>query len=267
MSEEILTPEKMQNLLYEIEEIAIHAGERIMHFYAEEISVECKEDNSPVTQADLEANAIILSALQELEPAYPIVSEEAAAIGDVAGSRYFWLVDPLDGTKSFIHREGQFTVNIALVERCGLPVLGVVYVPATDSLYAGADGAGARVKRNGEAATAISVRPEPEEGLYVVASKSHNSPQTDAFLEKLRVAERVPASSSVKFCLVAEGEADLYPRFGRTMEWDTAAGQAVLQAAGGRVETPEGKPFTYGKTYDNGEEDFANGFFIAYGGV
>lgn len=261
-----LSATTVQSLLETVCDIACRAGERIMHYYTDDIAVERKGDDSPVTQADIEANRLILEALAGLRPRFPIVSEEAATIGDVESARYFWLVDPLDGTKSFIRREGQFTVNIALVEQGGLPVLGAVYVPATGALYAGAEGLGATLREGGAGPRAIRVRPSPPEGLHVVASKSHLTPETEAFLRTIPVAERVSASSSVKFCLLAEGKADCYPRFGRTMEWDTAAGQAVLQAAGGRVETPDGHPFTYGKTYTDGEEDFANGFFIAYGG-
>ena len=266
MADSMISQDVQQALLTAISATAQQAGARIMQHYEAGVEVSRKADDSPVTQADIEANRIIVEALEKLEPGFPIVSEEAATIGNVADANYFWLVDPLDGTKSFIRREGQFTVNIALVARGGLPVLGVVYVPANGKCYAGADGLGATLQERDGASKPITVRPIPAEGLHVVASKSHLTPETEAFLRTIPVAERVSASSSVKFCLLAEGIADCYPRFGRTMEWDTAAGQAVLQAAGGRVETPDGHPFTYGKTYTNGEEDFANGFFIAYGG-
>lgn len=237
---------------------ARRAAERIMHFYAEGHSVEHKEDKSPVTDADHAANEIIVSALAKLTPEIPVVAEESAHTHtlDVSGHPRFWLVDPLDGTKSFIKRTGEFTVNMGLIEN-GVPVWGVIVIPAKDIIYYTGAGGGA-YRQAGEK---ISVRIPPAQGITVVASQSHYSPATDQYLKEYKVAEFIQANSSLKFCKVAEGEADLYPRFGTTMEWDTAAGDAILRAAGGRVEHPDGKAFTYGKP------EFRNGNFVAYGGM
>ena len=204
------------------------------------------------------AEALILPELAALTPDVPIVSEEAAARGVVpeAGSR-FWLVDPLDGTKEFVSRNGEFTVNIALVEE-GRPVLGVVFVPARDRLYAGAVGVGAFAEDRGR--REIACRRPPAEGLTVVSSRSHGDPEALAsFLDGRSVAAEVTAGSSLKFCLVAAGDADLYPRLGRTMEWDTAAGHAVVSAAGGRVSAVGGGELGYGKP------GFENPHFVARG--
>ncbi len=239
-------------LLEAITAIAKQAGAVIMTHYAEGEGIEVREksDSSPVTAADEAAEEVILAALRALAPDIPIVSEEAAAAGhipDIAGGR-FWLVDPLDGTKEFINRNGEFTVNIALIED-GRPVAGVVYAPALDTTWSGLCAAGqAHLAKAGAPAAAIHARSLPEDGAVVVASRRHGSgKELDSFLARYKVADRVSAGSSLKFCLVATGEADIYPRFGRTMEWDTAAGHAVLLAAGGQVFTLEDRPLTYGK--------------------
>ncbi|HRP94629.1 MAG TPA: 3'(2'),5'-bisphosphate nucleotidase CysQ [Rhodocyclaceae bacterium] len=235
------------------------AGEVTLKVYRTDFSVRDKDDASPVTQADEQAEALIVPALQALAADVPIVAEEAVAAGHVPQvGRRFWLVDPLDGTKEFITRNGEFTVNIALIED-GEPVLGVVLAPALERLYAGAVDGGAFVEdRDGR--HPIAVRPMPSEGLTVIASRSHNDATAlDAFLKDYRVAALRSAGSSLKLCLIAAGEADMYPRLGRTMEWDIAAGHAVLAAAGGRVECLDGAPLRYGKT------DFANPHFVARG--
>ncbi len=247
-------------LLHEIVSIALAAGDIIMDIYGGPVEVRTKDDSSPVTQADEAAEKHILAALAALTPDIPVVAEEQAEGGTMPDiSRgVFWLVDPLDGTKEFISRNGEFTVNIALVMN-GNPVLGVVHAPAIGRTFYGAEDEGAFCLEDGEA-RAISARPAPADGVVVVASRSHGAgEELDAFLGSLNVASTSPAGSSLKFCLVAAGEADLYPRFGRTMEWDTAAGQAVLMAAGGRVETTAGEPLLYGK------EGVENPHFIAYG--
>jgi 3'(2'), 5'-bisphosphate nucleotidase len=198
-------------------------------------------------------------ALRALAPDIPVVAEEAVAAGQVPviGER-FWLVDPLDGTKEFIGRNGEFTVNIALIEH-GAPVLGVVGAPALGRVYAGAAGEGAWVE-DAQGRRAIRCRPVPAEGLTVVASRSHgDAAALEAFLAGRRVASLATAGSSLKLCLLAAGEADLYPRLGRTMEWDIAAGHAVLAAAGGRVTTLQGEPLRYGKS------GFENPHFAAWG--
>ncbi|WP_323004489.1 3'(2'),5'-bisphosphate nucleotidase CysQ [Denitromonas sp.] len=235
------------------------AGELIMTIYRSDFSVRGKADQSPVTEADERAEALILPALAALLPGTPIVAEEAVAAGKVpAVAERFWLVDPLDGTKEFISRNGEFTVNIALIEN-GAPTLGVVLAPALDRLFAGAVGHGAFVEDAG-GRHPIAVRAEPEAGLTVVASRSHGDASAlDAFLAGRKVAELRGAGSSLKICLIAAGEADLYPRLGRTMEWDIAAGHAVLAAAGGQLTRIDGTPLRYGKP------DFANPHFVAAG--
>jgi 3'(2'), 5'-bisphosphate nucleotidase len=247
--------------------IAERAGKEILAYYAgaEEIEVRQKADSSPVTEADEAAEDLILEALAKLTPNIPAVSEEAASAGqipDVSGGT-FWLVDPLDGTREFLSGNGEFTVNIALIEN-GVPVAGVVHAPALAMTWcgnkpAGADGR-ATFSETDQPAMEIAARRMPQEGVLVVASRRHGDPaELDRFLANFTVEDMVSAGSSLKFCLVATGKADLYPRFGRTMEWDTAAGHAVLRAAGGRVETQDGQPLTYGKP------EFENPYFIAYG--
>jgi len=228
------------------------AGDVILDIYRTDFEVRGKDDASPVTEADEKAEALILPALDALLPGVPVVAEEAVAAGHIPEvSERFWLVDPLDGTKEFISRNGEFTVNIALIEH-GRPVLGVVLAPALDRLFGGAVGAGAWIEEAG-VRRPISVRIPPAEGVTVVASRSHGDASAlDAFLAPYKVAELRSAGSSLKICLVAAGEADLYPRLGRTMEWDIAAGHAVLAAAGGDLTVIDGAPLNYGKPgFDN----------------
>lgn len=236
------------------------AGEVIMQVYATDFAVRGKDDASPVTEADEKAEAVILAGLAAMAPEIPVVAEEEVAAGRVPeiGER-FWLVDPLDGTKEFISRNGEFTVNIALVEN-GEPVLGVVYAPALGRMFLGARDAGAFVE-DSSGRKAIRCRSVPVEGLSVVASRSHGDAEAlDRFLGGKKVAELKSAGSSLKLCLVAAGEADVYPRLGRTMEWDIAAGHAVLAAAGGKVvRVDDGQPLTYGKP------GFDNPHFAAWG--
>lgn len=252
-------------------DIALKAGALIMEIYATDFDVERKDDSSPVTQADERAERLILSALAEAEPDLPVIAEESMAAGQIPvhGHR-FALVDPLDGTKEFINKRGEFTVNIAIIEY-GKPVMGVVYAPALSRLFVG-EGPGqawqAEVEPGGavpppEARSPLAIRPRPEAGITAIASKSHRSPETDAFLEMFDTADIISAGSSLKFCLVAAGEADLYPRLGRTMEWDTAAGQAVAEFAGARVLQENGHPLLYGKAH----RGYDNPHFIVYGDV
>ena len=263
-------PGANDDLLAVLKLIAERAGKTILGYYAEAeaIAVREKADSSPVTEADEAAEEIILEFLASMTPEVPVVSEErfeAGEVPDVSGGR-FWLVDPLDGTKEFLNRNGEFTVNIALIEG-GRPIAGVVHAPAMAMTWAGALGsdeapARALFSQTDQSAMDIRVRPAPAEGLTVVASRRHGSGEAlERYLGETRIKERVSAGSSVKFCLVASGRADLYPRFGRTMEWDTAAGHAVLAAAGGRVETAEGAPLTYAKP------GFENPHFIAKGNL
>ena len=246
-------------LLERVATIARDAGRVVMAVYATDFDAVAKGDASPVTVADERAEAMIVAALQALAPAIPIVAEEAVAAGHVpvVGER-FWLVDPLDGTKEFIKRNGEFTVNIALIEN-GRPVLGVVCAPALGRMYAGAADSGAYLL-DGAGRRPLRCREVPPEGLTVVASASHGDPGLlDDYLCGRPVAALRAIGSSLKLCLVAAGEADLYPRFGRTMEWDIAAGHAVLAAAGGAVTDLAGAPLGYGKP------GFDNPAFVARG--
>ena len=250
-------------LLEPVRALALEAGHLILGVYHSDFAVRAKDDRSPVTAADEVAERAILAGLRRLTPDLPIVAEEEAAAGriPVVGAGPFWLVDPLDGTKEFIKRNGEFTVNIALVV-AGRPVLGVVHAPVPGKTWVGATlgGAVARLDQPDQPGRAIAARLPPDEGLTVIASRSHNDPAALAsWLAGRRVAAETSAGSSLKFCLVAEGLADLYPRFGRTMEWDTAAGHAVLLAAGGQVTTLDGAPLLYGKA------GFENPHFVARG--
>jgi 3'(2'), 5'-bisphosphate nucleotidase len=241
-------------LLESLKPLIRDAGRVIMDIYATDFDVTKKGDDSPVTQADQKAEGVILAGLKQIAPGIPVVAEEAVAAGDIPDvSDRFFLVDPLDGTKEFISRNGEFTVNIALVEH-GRPVLGLVYAPAIGRLFTGAAGLGAWLEEEGRPQREIRCRAVPAEGLTVVASRSHGDEAAlDAFLNGRKVASRTNAGSSLKLCLVAAGEADLYPRLGRTMEWDIAAGDAVLRAAGGRVTVvSDGADLRYGKPgFDN----------------
>jgi 3'(2'), 5'-bisphosphate nucleotidase len=248
---------------------AIEAGALILDVRRRGHSVERKSDLSPVTEADRAAEAAILRHLAEIAPSVPVVAEEAVAAGRIPDvGREFFLVDPLDGTKEFVKGGDDFTVNIGLV-RDGAPTVGVVFAPATGDLYAGASGEGAWKiglvggKPGGRAT--IHVRPRPASAIRVVASKSHRTPETDAFIRQYDVGELVSAGSSLKFCLVAEGEADLYPRLGTTMQWDTAAGDAVVRAAGGTVLTLDGEPLPYGPSGQTGSKGFENPWFVVCG--
>jgi 3'(2'), 5'-bisphosphate nucleotidase len=236
------------DLVNKVRDIALRAGEAIMEVYSTDFSVDRKDDSSPVTEADQKAETLILKAIRrEITDEYPIVAEESVAAGDVpdiADTR-FWLVDPLDGTKQFVNRQGEFTVNIALIEN-GRPLLGVVHAPAIGSTYWGSKLGAFAVTDAGEPRP-IRCRTMPEKGLIAVASRSHRNAETDAFLANYDIAEAISSGSSIKFCLVAAGRADLYPRTGRTMEWDTAAGHAVVLFAGGSVTKMDGSELLYGK--------------------
>ena len=255
MTSQLITDNLIENLLV----IARSAGHEILEIYRTDFSATEKSDLSPVTQADVNAEAIILRELALLTPDIPVVSEEAASDGQLpkVGQR-FWLVDPLDGTKEFINRNGEFTVNIALIEN-GVPVMGVVYAPTMDRLYAGAQEIGSFIEEHGNRRS-IACRRPPNAGLTVVASRSHGAGELlNDFLEKHAVSDLVNAGSSIKLCMIACGDADAYPRFGRTMEWDIAAGDALLRAAGGIVLAADGSPMKYGKS------NFENPYFIAWG--
>ena len=250
-----------QAVLSVFERLALSAGSRIMEIFRAGCAVEQKDDASPVTEADHASERIILEGLRSAFPDIPCVAEEEAAAGilPVDLGQAFFLVDPLDGTKEFVKRSGDFTVNIALIEN-GRPTLGIVLAPATDTLWRGAAGLGADKSERGGAFAAIHTRAAPANGLTACASRSHAIySDLDIWFRSnnLTVADRVQAGSSLKFCLIAEGKADIYPRFGPTNEWDTAAGQGVLEAAGGEVVTTDGRPLAYGKP------GFGNPHFIA----
>ena len=248
-----------------IRDLALAAGGAVMEVYARaDFGTRAKADASPVTQADLAADRLIAAGLARAFPDIPAVTEEQADSHAETGPRRFFLVDPLDGTREFIRRRGEFTVNIALIED-GAPVAGVVLAPAIGRMFrslaaggaveeaVGADGAPVAGSRRG-----LRVSTPDNAALRVVASKSHRDQATDDYIARYRVADFKSAGSSLKFCLLAAGEADLYPRLGRTMEWDTAAGHAVLRAAGGKVlRLDDHQPLAYGKP------GFENPFFLA----
>ncbi len=251
------------DLLEPVEAIARQAGAAILEIYArDDFEVEIKGDDSPLTAADLASQAAIVHGLSRLEPAVPILSEEAAQ--DAWETRKvwpcFWLVDPLDGTKEFVKRNGEFTVNIALVED-GVPVLGIVYAPVLDRTYAGTVGLGAFRRDRGGVAKPIraSGTGAGDDELVVVASRSHKGPLLASFLDQIPAHSLTSMGSSLKLCLVAEGAADLYPRLAPTMEWDTGAAHAVVSAAGGSVVDTAGHDLRYNK------ENLLNPHFIVLG--
>lgn len=241
---------------------AKQAGDEILKIYGEkEIAFQSKADNSPLTEADLAAHRTIQKELGVLPEVFPLLSEESEEIPfeERRKWRTFWLIDPLDGTKEFLQRNGEFTVNIALIHD-HLPILGIVHAPALGVTYFAAQGLGAFCEQEGRCFP-ISVHKPANPRIRVVASRSHPSPQVDQYLKNLPFpSEKISIGSSLKFCLVAEGRADLYPRFGPTNEWDTAAAHAVLLEAGGQVVDLEGKPLRY-----NTRPSLKNPLFLAYG--
>jgi 3'(2'), 5'-bisphosphate nucleotidase len=254
-------PIATDDLLDALCDVARRAGAAIMNVYGSDVAVELKDDRSPLTAADRAAHDVICDALASLEPRWPLLSEESPA-DEVAARRSwprFWLVDPLDGTKEFLKRNGEFTVNIALVDG-HRAVLGVVFAPALDLLYFGAAGRGAARAVGSAPPVPIRVRVPPADPLRVVGSRSHASGELGAFLQRLGPYELKPMGSSLKICLVAAGDADVYPRFGPTSEWDTAAAQAILEAAGGRMIDLAGQSLRY-----NLRATLLNPFFLAVG--
>jgi len=258
--------ENKPNLVNSLIPVMLEAGEAIMDVYAGDIAVETKGDSSPVTVADKRGEAIIARHLARLTPDIQMVGEESTSDhgAPVELNERFWLVDPLDGTKEFIKKGTDFTVNIGLIAK-GKPVLGLVYAPARKTLYTGIVGQGAEIMSiDGDYIfnrQRISTRTIPKEGRVIVASKSHRSPELEAWLNHYPDAEHVSVGSSLKFCLLAEGKADLYPRLGPTCEWDTAAAHAVLLAAGGDVLVDDATELSYGKD----PTTFLNGWFLCRG--
>jgi len=256
-------------LLALFERLALEAGKRILEVRARGTVIETKSDASPVTEADRAAEAIILTGLRGALPSMACVAEEEVAAGVVCDTATgaFILIDPLDGTREFVNGKPDFTVNIALV-RGGVPVVGTVYAPVRGEIFSGRPGHATMAQIGADFTISerrrIAVRELPERPT-VVASRSHRTPETDAFLDSLGDAEICSIGSSLKFGLLARGDADLYPRLGRTMEWDTAAGDAVLRAAGGQTLTLDGKPLVYGKRNQADDVDFANPWFFACG--
>lgn len=250
----------MKSLLSSVENLAVKAGDAIMDIYqSDDFSVQHKSDDSPLTRADMAAHHCIVEGLQALENSYPILSEESADIAYEERRQWhrYWLVDPLDGTKEFIKKNGEFTVNIALIDD-GKPILSVVYVPAQQLAYSAAEGVGVFKRNNGQKQS-IKVMKNSRYKPTVVGSRSHPSDELKDYLARLGQHELIAMGSSLKFCLVAEGKADLYPRLGPTSEWDTAAAQCIVEQAGGRVVTLEGEPLRY-----NQKESLLNPHFMVF---
>lgn len=253
------------------ERLALEAGRLVMDVYASEITFDEKADLSPVTAADHASERLILAGLRTALPGIACVAEEEMAAGVVPAAlgAEFILIDPLDGTREFVNRRPDFTVNIALV-RNGAPAIGVVYAPARGEMHSGCGGRAEAISVGQghmvESRRAVHVR-TGFTPLTIVASRSHRTRDTDVYIRNFAAAEIVSVGSSLKFCMIAGGEADLYPRFGRTMEWDTAAGDAILRAAGGMTLTLDGRPLTYGKRGRRGLDDFVNPDFVAKGRI
>jgi 3'(2'), 5'-bisphosphate nucleotidase len=241
--------------------LAVDAGRRILEVYATDFDVQSKDDASPLTQADLAAHHCIIAGLQQLTPDIPIISEESDLPDYVQRRQWnqYWLIDPLDGTREFVNRNGEFTVNVALIEnqKC---VLGVVHVPVQSKTYIGCEGYGAELRDGDKPAEFIRVTTKSTSPLRVVGSRSHRGASLDAYLDRLGEHNMIGMGSSLKFCVIAEGGADLYPRLGPTSEWDTAAAQAVVEQAGGSVITLDGKPMKY-----NAKSDILNPHFLVFG--
>ncbi len=251
----------LKSLVEPVVALAVDAGRAILEVYSTDFAVQEKDDDSPLTQADLASHRWIDAGLRSLTPDIPIISEESG-LPDFEERRQWkrcWIVDPLDGTKEFVNRNGEFTVNIAMIED-GRPVLGVVHVPVQDKTYTGCEGIGAQRRQGDEAPEAIHVAASSEAPVRIVGSRSHRGASLDSFLEAVGDHDMVPMGSSLKFCVVAEGNADVYPRLGPTSEWDTAAAQAVVEQAGGSVVTLDGKPMQY-----NEKANILNLYFCVIG--
>lgn len=250
-----------QDLIEPVVKMAAEAGDRILKVYATDFDVQSKADESPLTQADLAAHRCIVRALASLTPEIPIISEEEGLpeFAERGQWRRYWLIDPLDGTKEFVNRNDEFTVNIALIDD-HRPVLGVVRVPVQEKTYIGCAGVGAERRDDEYGTTAIRVAEHSDRPPRIVGSRSHRGASLDRFLDELGEFDMVPMGSSLKFCVIAEGGADVYPRLGPTSEWDTAAAQAVVEQAGGSVLTLDGKPLSY-----NAKEDILNPWFVVVG--
>jgi 3'(2'), 5'-bisphosphate nucleotidase len=250
----------LAELVEPVVSIAADAGDEILKVYATNFDVQAKQDESPLTQADLASHRHIVAGLSSLTPDIPIISEEEGlpAFPERAQWQRYWLIDPLDGTKEFVNRNGEFTVNVALIEN-HRPVLGIVHVPVAGKTYVGCAGLGAQL-RAADKLTPIRVADKSSAPVRVVGSRSHRGASLDGFLARLGDTDMVPMGSSLKFCVVAEGKADIYPRLGPTSEWDTAAAQAVVEQAGGQVLELDGNPLSY-----NRKEEILNPHFMVIG--
>jgi 3'(2'), 5'-bisphosphate nucleotidase len=251
----------LPQMISPIVSLATEAGRAILEVYASDFDVQAKDDESPLTQADLASNRIIVAGLEALTPGVPIISEESGLPDFAERSQWnpYWLIDPLDGTREFVKRNGEFTVNIALIED-HRPVFGVVHVPVRGTTYSGCEGVGAELRSNGAEPRPIGVAKASARPVRVVGSRSHRGASLEGFLQNLGDFEMHPTGSSLKFCLIAEGVADVYPRLGLTSEWDTAAAQAVVEQAGGVVLELDGKPLSY-----NRKADILNPYFLVAG--
>jgi 3'(2'), 5'-bisphosphate nucleotidase len=256
-----MEPDSARSLLEEIRSISITAGDAIMQIYGSEFDVELKEDQSPLTEADRASHNLIVAGLRQLHPALPVLSEESAPedLEDRRNWDRYWLVDPLDGTKEFVKRNGEFTVNIALIEN-HRATMGVVFAPALGIEYSGALELGAWKRTPGEPLQEISTTLGQVGAARVVSSRSHPSGDLAAYLERIGSHELKPMGSSLKICLVADGQADVYPRLGPTSEWDTAAAHAILESAGGGIIDPIGQALRY-----NLKDGLLNPYFLAFG--
>ena len=250
-----------QQLINDIIDIAVTAGKRIMEVYDTDFDVVKKDDNSPLTQADMAAHNTIVDGLRRLTPDVPILSEESANIpfAERASWKRYWLVDPLDGTREFIKRNGEFTVNIALIDD-HQSVLGVIYTPVTGVTYYAARGMGAFKMTSDSDAVAIHARKKIPDSTVIAGSRSHRGDSLEAFLSRIGDYEILSMGSSLKSCLVAEGRADIYPRLGPTSEWDTAAAQCIVEEAGGRLTTTDMQPMRY-----NTKDSLLNPHFLVFG--
>jgi len=252
----------LESLVASVVTSSQQAGEKILDIYRDEIVVQIKEDSSPLTEADLASHRCLVDAIKGFELGFPIISEESGTelSFEIRNSwETYWLIDPLDGTKEFIKKNGEFTVNVALIHNHE-PVLGVVYVPVYGQCYYAAKGLGAFKKTKDNSTVKIRAKSRASERPTVVGSRSHKTGALAEFLEKLGDHEIISMGSSLKFCLVAEGAADLYPRMGLTSEWDTAAAHCIVEQAGGEITLLDGKPLLY-----NTKDSYLNPFFLVYG--
>ena len=251
----------MKSLIDPVVALAEEAGRAILEVYSTEFEVQSKEDDSPLTQADLASHRCIVAGLEKLTPDMPLISEEDGLpeFEERGSWNRYWLIDPLDGTREFVNRNGEFTVNIALIDN-HRPVFGVVHVPVQSKTYVGCEGFGAELRDGDLPAQTIRVAAKSANPVRVVGSRSHRGASLDAYLENLGESDMIPMGSSLKFCVVAEGGADIYPRLGPTSEWDTAAAQAVVEQAGGKVVTLDGNPMKY-----NVKSDILNPSFFVIG--